>query len=108
MGVQVQGGRLAFLPGMVSQAEFLGAPKTFVHVDLEGRDCTLELGEGTLAFTLCQVPVVVHRAGPPRLVVTVADGACRSFEDLELDEATSEAVFQRTGSVARVDVHLGL
>ena len=68
----------------------------------------LDLGPGTLAFTTCQVPVVVHRSAPPRVQVTFADGSSREVEGLSLDAETSAAIFGRTGVVKRLEVFFGL
>jgi hypothetical protein len=72
-----------------------------------GEESSLDLPAGSLAFTFCQVPVILHGSGPPRLVVTRADGSCQETAGLALDAAASSALFGRTGSVRRVDAHLG-
>ena len=108
LGLQVEDGRVAFRPGMVGAEEFLAQPSTFRHIGLDGALQSLALDAGTLAFTLCQVPVVVHRTGPPRLRVTGTEGGERTIEGLRLDPATSQAIFARAGTVQRLDAFLGL
>ena len=66
----------------------------------------IPLPAGTAGFTFCQVPVVLHRGGPARMVVTAGRGERVSRNSLELDGATSAAIFERTGEVVRLDVHL--
>jgi hypothetical protein len=104
LGVLVQGGRLSFRPRLLRRAELLVAPETFRPLLLDGRRAELPLEPGSLAFTLCQVPIVYHLAEAPRLAVSTADGVRRELAGDELDEATSAAVFERTGRVARIDV----
>ena len=108
MGVQVGGGCIAFQPWMVPQAEFLSQPAAFRFVDASGQFKTLDLEKDTLAFTLCQVPVVAHRSGGARILVTMQDGSSQVLEALTLDAATSAAIFERTGAVQRLDVFMGL
>jgi len=108
MGVAVNKGRLAFRPHLVSRGEFLEEPRTFRFYGVDLQERSLELGPGTLAFTFCQTPVVAHRSGPARVEVSRADGFHHTEEGLELDAATSSAVFERTGAVRRLDVFFGL
>ena len=88
MGVAVEAGRLAFRAHLVNRDEFLDS--------------------GTLSFTICQVPVVAHRAGPPRIEITAADGSRRTVDGLNLDAATSASIFERTQAVRRLDVFFGV
>jgi len=108
MGVAVMCGRLSFRAQMAPRGEFLTSAKTFRYYDLEGQDGGIELDPGTLAFTICQAPVVAHRAGPARIEITGADGSRRRVEGLALDSGTSAAVFERTGAVRRLDVFFDL
>jgi hypothetical protein len=61
-----------------------------------------------LAYTLCQIPLVAHRAGPKRVEVTSAGGVSQVVYGLHLDAATSAAVFERTGQAQRLDVFFDL
>jgi hypothetical protein len=107
MGVAVEDGRLGFCAQLVSRGEFLAEARTFYFYDLAGQERSLELEPGTLAFTTCQLPVVAHQSGPPRIEITPAQGSRRTREGLSLDTETSAAVFERTGAVRRLDVFFG-
>ena len=104
MGVAVEDGRLEFRRHLVSDGEFLSGARTFEFHDIEGRESALELEPGTMAFTICQTPVVSHRAGPERIEIARRDGRRETAEGLELDARTSAEVFERSGAVARLDV----
>jgi hypothetical protein len=108
MGAAVDDGRLVFRPHLVNREETLAQPKTFHFFDVDGELRALELAAGTMAFTICQVPVVTHCAGPAGLSVTGADGAVHRCEGLSLDAPTSAGIFERTGLVRRLDVFLAL
>jgi hypothetical protein len=107
MGLTVEEGRLSFQRHIVSRSEFLTEPKRFQFYDLDGQTRTLDLDCGTMAFTTCQVPVVLHATGPRHIEITGADGSQATVEALELDAVTSSAVFERTGTVRRLDVFFG-
>ena len=93
---------------MVPQAEFLEHAVAFRFVDAEGQFQGLDLCKDTLAYTLCQVPIVAHRTGTPRIQVTRQDGSVQTLEGHTLDTTTSAAIFGRTGQIQRLDVFLGL
>jgi hypothetical protein len=108
MGVHVENGELAFVPQLICRTEFLAEPKTFHYWDVKGNPRTLNLEPGTVAFTYCQVPVVAHRSGPRHIRVTFADGISQLVDGLKLDAVTSAAVFDRLGTIQRLDVFYGL
>ena len=107
MGVVVTVGEIHFEPRIVRSQEFLESPSTLNFIGLDGEPASLALDAGTMGFTLCQVPVVLHRGGTPGIVVT-RDGVAGSTEGLSLDLADSVAIFDRTGRISRLDVTLGL
>jgi hypothetical protein len=107
MGAAVEDGRLVFRPHLVNRSEFLTVAKTFRFYDLDGQERSLDLQPGTLAFTTCQVPVVVHQSGPPRIEITGADGSRRTIQGLSLDPEVSAGLFERDRTVCRLDVFFG-
>ncbi len=104
LGIAVEDGRLCFHSTLVSRNEFLTEARPFQFYDLDGQERSLNLDPGTLVFTTCQVPVVVHRSGPQRIEITRDDNSRHTVEALDLDAETSASVFERTGAVRRLDV----
>jgi hypothetical protein len=106
LGVDVRGGRIRFAPGLLRREEFLAEEVEVEARTLAGRR-PLRLPAGSLAFTVCQVPVVYAlREGSPRVRVTRRNGEVVTFDGRELDPVTSREVFARTGAVTRIDVDL--
>jgi len=104
LGVEVRGGRLGFVPTLLERAEFLDEP-TAPIVCAVGGPVELRLAPGTLAFTFCQVPVVYRLGdGDARVEVSGRDGSARVFDGAFLDADVSREVFERRGTVARIDV----
>ncbi|HXY40523.1 MAG TPA: hypothetical protein VEQ10_12685, partial [Vicinamibacteria bacterium] len=108
LGAQVRDGKLCFNPSLVVAGEFLSRGRTFTCIDLEGRRQSLELPAGSLGFTFCQVPVVLHRSGPARIELTASDGSTRKVSGLELEAETSADIFDRRGRFTRVTVFLAV
>ena len=103
LGVEVQDGRLGFAPALLPRAEFLDAATTATVLGVSG-PVPLTLEPGTLAFTFCQVPVLYRLADAAQVSVVRRDGTERTFDGTTLDAATSRAVFERTGAIARIEV----
>jgi len=108
MGVSVARGRIQFTPRLVDRAEFLAAPAMFRFYDVAGEAQSIGLERGTLAFTICQTLVIAHGDGPARIEVTRSSGPREIVDGLGLDSSTSEAIFERSGAVQRLDVFLAL
>ncbi len=108
LGLVVREGCITFQPRLIPDAEFLQQSATFHYIDLAGQPVQCKLEPQTFGYTFCQVPVVAHRGGPPRILVAEAGEAHRTVEGLSLDAKTSAGIFDRDGVVERLDVFLGL
>lgn len=108
LGVFVEAERICFRPWLLRRREFLERSRSFHYFDVFGRERTVPLAPGSLAFTYCQVPVVYELAGENSLCIISARGGRRRSAELRLDRSASRAVFQRTGEVARVEMKLHL
>ncbi len=105
LGIRIEEGAVRFAPTMLQPNEFLNQPGTMAFFDLEGADHTLELTPGSLAFTLCQVPVIYEMSNEgPQIKVTLADGSSTSHSGDALDDLTSREIFARSGQVKLVKV----
>ncbi len=104
LGVSVQGGTLCFAPTLLRSDEFLAAPAEFEIVDVARRPRALSLPADSLAFTVCQTPVVYVRGDRPELHVHFADGRAVVQPGTCLDAATSQSILGREGQVALVQV----
>lgn len=104
LGVVVRSGKLSFNPCLLRQGEFLKTAQTVEYLDVHGVRTPLQLEPGTLCFSYCQIPVVYRIAEQDRLELVLANGQTAVSDALELDEATSQQVFQRSGQVKRIVV----
>jgi hypothetical protein len=107
LGVNVRHGKIHFDPHLLRPDEFLTGPDAFTYFDVAGTRRKLPLQAGMLAFTYCQVPVVYQLAAQPFLKLHFADGRRHQQDTLELDEATSRAIFDRTGAITSILCGLG-
>jgi len=103
LGVVIRGGQVSFRPRLLRRAEFLAEPSTFEPIALDGERLRIELDPGTLAFTLCQVPVVYRLGEERRLLVAETGGATHAVAGDTLDADRSADLFRRTGRIRRID-----
>ena len=104
LGIVVEEGKLGFEPRLLHAAELLETPATFEFIDVSGERQSLDLLAGSLAFTLCQVPVVYVAGEMLGIEVTFTDGTSRTIAGTRLDEALSSGIFRRDGSIRRLTV----
>ena len=78
----------------------------FEYSTVDGAPQTLELEEGTLVFTYCQVPIVYYLVERNTITLHYSDGSTRELEGTALDRKSSNEIFQRSGRIVRVDVHI--
>ncbi|MEE2838499.1 MAG: hypothetical protein VYD51_06630, partial [Bacteroidota bacterium] len=104
LGVRVSEGKIHFDRALLHAEEFLSAPATFEYVDVTQTWKTVDLPGDSLAYTLCQVPVVHLRGDSPSIELTLADGRTERFDGLELDLEWSRKIFRRSNDVAQMTV----
>jgi hypothetical protein len=105
LGVRVARGRVTFTPRLLRQRELLDRPAAFEWFSADEQEHSLPLEPGSVAFTLCQVPVVYKFGSPATSVlVHLSDGSSKRLLSTTLDTALSSAVFDRTGEVTRLEV----
>ncbi|MBK8492941.1 MAG: hypothetical protein IPL49_19145 [Saprospirales bacterium] len=106
LGVFVRDGKLYFNPCLLRREEFLLQPRVFKYIDVHQASQQLQLEAGSLCFTYCQVPVVYKLADTPGLEVKYQNNASSKFETWSLDTMTSKKIFERTGEVVQLIVHI--
>lgn len=105
LGVIVESGKISLNPGLLRRSEFLRSPDNFHYVSYENTEKIIPLGIDTLAFTICQVPVVYHISSRNVIGITTGEGNSE-IEGLTLNAGTCDAIFNRNGYVKQIDVYL--
>lgn len=104
LGVSVRGGAVRFAPTLLRSEEFLQEAREFSFIDVSGSQQTLSLAPGSLAFTVCQTPVVYVLGDRVKIDIWFAGGRSISNGDRCLDLSTSQHIFDRDGQVTLVQV----
>lgn len=105
LGVRINGGLIRFDPVLLQKSELSPHPMVFEYHDINGDARRLELPPGTLAFTLCQVPVVYESvSGNPGVRIEFANGSSEEVAGHALTENLSRDIFDRSGRVSSLRV----
>jgi hypothetical protein len=106
LGVKMHNGKLQFQPNLLHKKEFLAEDTEVVFVQIDGTKKLMTLEKDTLAFTVCQVPVVYKKASKNSLELYFKNGTKETYDTLELDDTQSRKIFNRTGEISNVAVFL--
>jgi hypothetical protein len=105
LGVFVKAGSLFFDPCLLRKDEFLQNPETFEYVDVRGQVKQIQMNKGSLCFTYCQVPILYYLGNETKMEVQLGN-ELTSFDTLNIDQPTSQKIFERTGEVFQINVHI--
>ena len=104
LGVSVEEGRLRIAPALLHADELLAEAADFVHIGPDGEMIVMTLDAGSLAFTLCGVPVQIQDSSEAFIEATLSDGTKRYAPGSELEAGLSCELFARSGRVRSLRV----
>lgn len=104
LGVFIKQGCLTFNPYLLRKKEFLAQKETFTYYFLTGDKKQINLQEGKLAFTFCQVPVVYTLSNHFQITVCFADGSKQEIAGQSLNQQISDMIFNRSANIERLEV----
>ena len=104
LGVRVADGILGFDAGILKASEFLQETENFNYIDVDQEKQSIVLEKDSLAFTICQVPIVYKKASESSTSVEFFDGPTKMFDANTLDIETTKYVFERTHKIKQITV----
>jgi hypothetical protein len=104
LGVRVADGLLQFDRALMHEGEFLTEAATFEYVNVRQERRTIALEAGSLAYTVCQVPVVHLRGDAPSIEVAFTDGRTERIAGSALTRELSCEIFRRSHAIAQLTV----
>ncbi len=105
LGVDVSQGEISFSPVMLKKQEFLTEPRTW-HYSVGGRMQSEDLDAGSLAFSLCGVPVVYRLADASGIEVHLDNGEVSVIETNSLGASWSQSLFKRDRQIQKLVVDI--
>jgi hypothetical protein len=99
LGIAVHNGALRFEPTLLRNEEYLPLAGNFAYIDVASKSKTVPLPPDSLAFTVCQTPVVYVRDNEVQIEVRYSDGRTVIVPGSSLDATTSQHIFDRDGQI---------
>lgn len=106
LGVVIDKGKIAFHPCLLKQEEFLSDAERFTFLDANGKDLPIDVNEGQLFFSYCQVPIVYVMSDSARIVIACFDNSSYEIDGNTLSEEWSASVFRREGRIRQITVYI--
>jgi hypothetical protein len=106
LGIKVKEGKLSFSPTLLHKDQFLQQEQIVSFVDFEDTPYFVTLGKESLAFTVCQVPIIYKMGGKNQIEVEYKNSRIETFSGLTLNDDVSQDIFKRTGEVSQVTVEI--
>ncbi|MCL7762619.1 hypothetical protein MPF19_04270 [Polaribacter sp. Z014] len=104
LGVFVKDGQINFNPRLLRASEFVTSPKTFTYTAINKEAKLIDLSQGSLCFTYCQVPIIYKNTEEESVTIFFTNGEVTASENLILDKNISKMMFERTGEIDKIEV----
>ncbi len=104
LGIIVKDGKISFYPVLLQKEEFLLSKQSFCYYKINGKKNNIELGAGSLGFTLCQVPVIYRVSDKPIIILTKTDNSKKEINGPTLDSLTSSSLFMKKQEFKLIEV----
>lgn len=104
VGLRVEAGQIVFDPVLLRTQELLGDRVSLQYFDISGEQRAVLADTGQLAYTYCQVPVVVQQGDQPSITVRWGDGREEVLLSDRLPKSLSDSIFMKRGEVAALHV----
>jgi hypothetical protein len=99
LGFAVNEGCLSFDFLLLDKKEFLTEPSVFEYWKVSGEREQIDLPAGTLAYSICQVPVILQTSDESYIDIHFADGRIQRVNGYIMDLENSQHIFQRNGII---------
>ncbi len=106
VGWTIENGCLTFNSLFFNPKELLTKPGAFNYLDVTRKQQKIDLLTGCLAYTICEVPIVIQLAGAPGIEIYLTDGTIKKIKGNQMDAINSRHIFQRDGIVHHLMVYL--
>jgi hypothetical protein len=108
LGFAIQNGCIVFDFLLLDEDEFVAESTEFTYLNVHGKQGQVRLHAGSIAFTICQVPVTLEAAEEPCIQVYFSTGESQEIKGSVLDSLNSKHIFQRDGFVDKLVVSVQL
>lgn len=106
LGIQIKSGKILIHPTLLRRDEFLSKEEVFIYYDLNGKEQKINCTKNSFVITICQVPFIYKLSGENKIDIHTEEGGVIKLDSLEIGEDFSKSIFNREGSIERIEVYL--
>jgi len=106
LGFFVVNGKISFEPTLLRKNEFMAEEKSFKFVNLSNEIEYMPIKSNSLAYTICQVPVIYSLSDKQDITVITMDGSQETINGHQLNFETSQNIFNRTNLIKALHVSI--
>ena len=106
LGFYVNDGKITFEPTVLRKSEFIDEEKSFKFVNLDNEITYMDLNANSLAFTVCQVPIIYNLSDKEDIKIIANDDGEEIIDGHELNFEHSQNIFNRTNLIKAVHVRV--
>jgi len=106
LGFYVSDGKITFEPTVLRKSEFIDEEKSFKFVNLDNEITYMDLNANSLAFTVCQVPIIYNLSDKEDIKIIANDGGEEIIDGHQLNFEHSQNIFNRTNFIKAVHVRV--
>jgi len=107
LGFSAEDGDLSFDFLLLDRNELLDNQAPFNYWRVEGQQGQIELPAGCLAYSICQVPIILQASNEAAIRIHFADGRMQQIDGHDLDSVNSRHILQRDGVIHHLVVSIG-
>ena len=106
LGIQIKSGKILIQPSLLKREEFLKKEELLTFSDLNLQEQNINCRKNSLVITFCQVPFIYSLSDTEKIIIHKKDGEEINLGILEIGEDFSQSIFNRDGSIDRVQVFI--
>jgi hypothetical protein len=99
LGFSIEDGKLSFDFLLLDRKEFSDRAASFNYWNVDNQQEQIELPQGSIAYTICQVPIVLQESSKATIKIYFTDGGTHHIDGHVLDSANSRHLFERDGII---------
>jgi hypothetical protein len=99
LGYSVENGTIAFDFLFFNKQELVSSATAYEFWNVEGQKESIQYPEGAVAYSMCQVPVILQASNEAYIDVHFANGAIQKVNGHRLGAENSQHIFQRDGMI---------
>jgi hypothetical protein len=106
LGLYIRDGELIFDTLLFDSEELLKEPADFSWINIGGHPESIVLAPGSLAYTFCQVPIILQSSQIAQIEIFKSDGSIDIIRGQLLDHQNTMHIFMRDGFIHHLGVYI--